>query len=205
MRFTEICFINKSMSSSPVDAILFEPAVFFDSSTQRLPLLYIEHCPHDFSHPFIYDHLMSIQLRDAYGNFSTPLEVKNGYQYIIEDVKGITRLTAKKSVEPSSIEVFNSLPQGAPDIILSRGKKNTAIRSGLAPGEFFMFNIPDKFLARKISSAKQAARLQQMETDGYSTIIRTKDISRGELVLTGGGTGLTAKKYEFNFYKDSFL
>ncbi len=189
------------MSAVPVDVILFEPASFFDSYTRRFPLLYIEQCPYDFSHPFIYDCSMQIQISDARGNFSPPLMVKEGFQYTIQEINGTAKLSNEKSGDANCIEVFNNLPQGAPDIVLSRGKKITAIRSGLAPGEFFMFNVPDQFLARKISCTKQASRLQQMENDGYSTVIQTKDTSNGELILTGGGTGMLAKKYEFNFYK----
>ncbi len=148
---------------------------------------------------------MYLQIRDAYGNFSPPLLIKDGLRYTIQEVKGMTKLTNEKSGEINCIEVFNNLPQGSPDIVLSRGKKITAIRSGLAPGEFFMFNVPDAFLARKLSCTKQATRLQQMENDGYSTLVNMKDKCKGELILTGGGTGMTAKKYEFHFYKEDVL
>ncbi len=204
MSVTEICFVNKSLSVVPVDVILFEPSHFFDKCTQRLPLFHIEQCSYGFSHLLQYDSSMHIQIRDAYGNFSPPLLINKSFRYIIKEVMGLIKLTNEKSDEICSIEVFNNLQKGAYDIILSRGKNITAIRSGLAPGEFFTFNVPDSFLARKISGTNQIKRLLEMENDGYSTMISMKDQCKGSLVLTGGGAGVLAVKYEFNFYKDNF-
>ncbi len=196
----EISFVNKSLSASPVDAVFFEPAHFFDAQTRRVPWLFIQQCPYGFSHPFEYDFSMTMQLRDDCGNFSPPVKVIRGYRYNIVSVNGREMLVKEGQEDKRAIEVFNNLTEGSPEIVLSRGGKTTAIRSNLVPGEFFSFSIPDELIARKVSGYEQAKRLQQLETDGYSTVLTMQGIKQAELVLTGGGTGTNAKKYAFNLY-----
>lgn len=200
MSTAEIQFVNKSMSTAPVDVVFFEPARFFDSQTMRNPFLFIQQCPYDFTHPFLFENSLQLGLRDQYGNYTPQVTVKDGSRYSIRLISGKVQLVQEANEHAADVEIFNELPQGSPDIILRRGRVITAWRSGLAPGEFYSFRLPDEFYARKISGIQQARRLVQLEMDGYSTLIRLNGVANAELLLTGGGTGVQAQKYVFTLY-----
>jgi hypothetical protein len=191
----EINFVNKSLAVSPVDVVLFEPAEFFDKLTTQVPWLFIKHCSYDFSHPFLYAASMEIQLRDDWGNYSPPIKAEPGMRYVIRNVNKKEKLESAGPGKSGEVEIFNNLPEGAPAIVINRNGRISAIRTGLAPGEYFLFRIPDQLLGRKISGDVQAAQLQRLENDGFCSLINMKDITKADLVLTGGGIGATTKKY----------
>lgn len=186
----QITFINQSQENHPHVAICQKNLV--DGTVTAWQVI---KCGRHNEHSFLYTLDTDLATEDDYGNESDLVQVANGQKWDALPENEL-RLDSTPASNRDCIEVKNGLSHGAIDALLYKDEKILATRIGIAPGQVagFAFNM-EIWLG---IVPKEVEEGELLSPSLLTTMISLMGLTKANIIMTGGGTGSSAKPVVFN-------
>lgn len=191
-------FINKSDDTDNSVVVIYGKNESSATNEKPVAWIVIKNCGRGDSHPFVYPMETFIAAADRYGNYTPQFEASPGDAYaLVMANSGHELVSVGNSSDPATIEVRNYLKEGAIDANVYKDGKLFAKKNNIIPQQKAIFNFrPILF----IGAASQAEQGEVLET-GLISVLNTElgltGIGSADIVMTGGGSGTTAKPFRF--------
>nr|WP_217909904.1 hypothetical protein [Pseudenhygromyxa sp. WMMC2535] len=160
----------------------------------------IRYCGRGCNHPFLYPLDFEISTSDDYGNYSPRIPAKDGQHFTVLSTPIGGRMLRRGPAANSSvrdIEVTNGLPRGAINVNIFRGGKILARKTAVVPGQKAVFQFQPTIWVGVVSQVREGQSLNSAVISDVNTEFSLLGIASADIVMTGGGCGTSAKRYEF--------
>jgi hypothetical protein len=193
-------FINNSNDANNSQVVIFgrNVATAFD----ELPVAWrvIQRCGQGDNHPFVYPVTMTVSAGDSYGNFTPQLPAEFGQQFAMTRTPSGDRLVqVGDSSNPDEVEVLNSLETGSIDAYIHKAGKVFATKTSIAPLQKAVFHFQPTIWIGAVGEVEEGATMNSAIVSNANTELSLFGIASADIVMTGGGAGIDARPFQFNF------
>jgi hypothetical protein len=192
-------FINRSNDTNNSHVVIFGRNVA--TAFNELPVAWqvIQRCGQGDNHPLVYPVTMTVSAGDSYGNFTPQLPAEFGQQFaMISTPSGDRLVQVGDSSSPDEVEVLNSLETGSIDAYIHKAGKVFATKTSIAPQQKAVFHFQPSIWIGAVSEIEEGATMNSAIVSSTNTEFSLFGILSADIVMTGGGTGIDAKPFEFN-------
>jgi hypothetical protein len=195
----DLKFINRSSALGGCDVVLFQKNLVADLRELAMAWKVIRHCGVSCHHPFQYATEVEVSVRDANGNHSPHVAVRDGQRLAATPTPYGRHLGARgRAVSYSQFEVVNELPRGAVDVNVYRSGLVVASKTAVAPEQKAVFQFKPALWIGAAAPTHQGERLTSAVMNGVDTELSLLGVASANIVMTGGGPGQQAKPFAFH-------
>lgn len=193
-------FINHSNDTNNSSIVIFQQNVAESFGEIAVAWRVIQNCGRLDTHPFTYPMEFQVSAKDSYGNYTPLLTAVDGQAYELNkdtsgDVLSIANTPASSAAE---IEVRNSLQLGAMDACCFRDGKLLASKTNIAPGQKAVFQFHPRIYIGVVSQMTESEIMDSAIIKTVNTELNLFGISSADIIMTGGGPGVSSSPFEFN-------
>jgi hypothetical protein len=142
---------------------------------------------------------MTVSASDSYGNFTPQFPAEGGQQFAMTRTPSGDRLVqVGNSSSPDEVEVLNSLETGSIDAYIHKAGKVFATKTSIAPLQKAVFHFQPTLWIGAVSEVEEGATMNSAIVSSTNTEFSLLGILGADIVMTGGGTGIDARPFEFN-------
>jgi hypothetical protein len=194
----ELTFINKSNDRNNSEIVVFQKNQAVSVGELAIAWLVIKNCGQGWRHPFQYPVEMFAAASDSWGNFSLQLQASYGQQFeVTENQSGDTLKYAGPATSPDEVELLNALPTGAVNAHIYKSGRLLAVKTGIAPGQKAVFQFKPTIWLGVASQVEEGGVMNSAIMSGINTEISLFGIKSADIVMTGGGPGVSATPFVF--------
>ena len=192
-------FINRSDDPGYPDVVIFQRNVAATFDELAVAWKVIRFCGQDDIHPFTFPLTMAVAASDSYGNYTPPLQVRDGQLFqVVPGASGDQLVPAGSSTNSREVQVLNNLPTKAINAGLYRNGRLLAVRTSISPQQKAVFEFKPTLW---IGVARQLAEGEVMSSAGIAAIdteLSLLGIASADIVMTGGGRGANSTPFAFH-------
>ncbi|CAE6812717.1 hypothetical protein R69658_05480 [Paraburkholderia aspalathi] len=198
-------FVNRSNDCGNSEVVLFQRNVIPDFDELAIAWKVIRFCGRDCIHPFVYSTDIEIALGDEHGNFSPRMSAQHGERFVVGvHPTGRARLTAEPALAGGAdggpeIQVANRMPRGAVNVNAFNADKLIAAKQAVAPAQKAVFRFTPALWIGVASQIEEGRALSSAVLSSDNTMLPLAGIAAGDIVMTGGGSGVDAQPFAFAF------
>lgn len=199
MEKIKLNFVNRSNDTNNSSIVIFQKNVAEDFNEIAVAWKVIENCGRLDNHPFTYPLNFQVSAGDSYGNFTPQLNAYDGQAFeMVKSTSGdILQLSATPSVSATEVEIRNNLSTGAIDANCFRSGTLLATKTGLAPGQKAVFEFHPRIYIGVVSQIEEGDVMSSAIISQINSEINLFGISSADIVMTGGGSGISATPFYF--------
>ncbi len=199
MQKIKLNFINQSNDANNSSVVIFQQNVADDFNSLPIAWTVIENCGQGDNHPFSFSREISVSASDSYGNFTPRIAAQDGDAFdIIKSTSGdILQRSVTPAVSPTEVEIRNNLSMGAIDANCYRDGKLFATKHNLAPGQKAVFQFKPTIWIGAVSEIQEGEVMNSAIVSQINTEISLLGIAGADIVMTGGGSGPSARPFSF--------
>jgi len=192
-------FINRSNDTNNSTVVIFQQNVAEDFGELAVAWKVIENCGRLDNHPFVYPMNFQVSASDSYGNYTPQLTAYDGQAFdMIKSNSGdILQLSTVPATSPYEVEVRNQLVLGAINANCYRDGKLVASKTGLAPGQKAVFEFQPRIYIGVVSQIEEGDVMNSAIISQINTEINLFGITSADIVMTGGGPGVSSTAFNF--------
>lgn len=196
-RDIQLNFINRSNQVDP-NIVIFQNSF---SNSPTIAWLVIKNCGAREHHPFTYPVAMQVEVMDSDGNYMPRIDTQPGNSFAVtRDDAGDRFARGGTDPEPNFVHVTNELPEGTITANVYKDGRLIESQASLAPGATARFAFISMLWIGDLPVVAQGdvldrATVETAETVG--TFLPLDGLASADIVMTGGGSGATAKPLAF--------
>jgi hypothetical protein len=192
-------FINHSNDTNNSQIVIFQKNATTDVGDLVVARQVIRNCGPGDSHPFVFPLATAVGASDADGNRSPQQAAENGELFSMVLAPSGNQLTpAGPANDPAEAQVRNGLSQGAiPNGIYKSGKL-LARKAEVAPGQKAVFQFKPTIWIGAVSQVEEGEVMNSAILSSVNTELSLLGIASADIVMTGGGSGVSATPFEFS-------
>lgn len=196
----QLNLVNHSNSSGHEEIVIFQKNEASNISNYDTAWLVIKNLSHGDYHPFEFPVLSEVRISTPNEKHLTPLvPATKGEAFKLEQTatgEELLKIPAS-SKQANQIEIENSLPQGSVNANIFKNGKLLAVQPNVQPGETATFQFKPALWISVGSGIEEGQAIDSAIISEINTEISLTDISSADIVMTGGGTGVDARPFEF--------
>jgi len=193
-------FINNSNDLNNSQVVIFGKNVATATDEMHVAWHVIQRCGQGDNHPFVYPATMTVSASDSYGNFTPQLPAEGGQLFaMIRTPSGDRLVQVGDSSSPEEVQVLNSLESGTIDAYGCKAGKVFARKTSIAPQQRAVFQFQPKIWIGAVAEVEEGATMNSAIVSSTNTELSLLGIASADIVMTGGGPGINARPFEFNF------
>jgi hypothetical protein len=190
-------FINNSNDTNNSDVVVFQKNTGPGGQT-AVAWTVIRNCGKGQNHPFVYPIETTIAASDSWGNFTPQLQAENGQVFhMIHDASGDRLELASQPGSPNDIQLRNDLQKGAINAHVFKANRLLALKTGIAPAQKASFSFKPVLWIGVASQVEQGEVMDSAIAAAIETEISLLGIRSADIVMTGGGSGVNARPFQF--------
>lgn len=194
----QLNFINLSQEAANREIVIFQKNVATGYWDNAVAWLVIRNCGSGENHPFVYTYSMQVSTSDSWGNFTPRLDAEPGDAFTaMMSGSGDTLVRSGKATYPTEVQVKNELQQGSINASVYKSGQVVAISSSIAPGQVAAFEFQPTIWIGTASQVTQGNVMNAAVIEAATTELSLLGIACADIVMTGGGSGATAKPLAF--------
>lgn len=199
MQKIKLNFINQSNDTNNSSVVIFQQNVADSFNAYPIAWTVIQNCGQGDNHPFTFSLGISVSAGDSYGNFTPQLTAQDGDAFeMIKSTSGdILQRSATPAVSPTEVEIRNNLSMGAMSANCYRDGKLFATKHNLAPGQKAVFQFKPTIWIGVVSQLEEGDVINSAIVSQINTEISLLGIAAADIVMTGGGSGPSARPFAF--------
>ena len=191
-------FINRTVNGNKASILIFQDSALAQPMLSTVAWKVIRHCGKDCNHPFFYSQEFEIALGDSFGNYSPRMPAPRGSQFAASAcVVGRHLQLRGDAGNNRQIAMRNELARGAVSANIYTGGRLLASRTGIAPGQRAVFEFKPALSIGVVNGIDEGQLFDPGAIDGALTELPLSGLASADIVMTGGGAGDTATRYEF--------
>jgi hypothetical protein len=196
----ELSLVNKSQDANNSSVIIFQKNNIPEFDDTGVAWRVIRNLGRDTRYPFIFPMQLSISAVDSYGNYTSHVTVEPGMNYIvIEDNSGmLIKPDAATHSKFSETTVTNVLDKGTIEVHAFRDNKLISLKTNIAPGNRTTFSFNPKIYIGVVANVTEGEVIDSAIIKQINTEISLLGLKSADIIMTGGGQGPDATKFEFS-------
>ena len=198
---THLCYRNETQNRIYDDIIFFQKNdVFYKQSIQESVVWrLISNCAYQCSHPFEFDHSLELRVADPFGNIVVNSKIEAGNLYSFSGSSSDNPFQIKgKTHNPNIIEIQNDLDSGTIDIYIHRNKNLLLKRTAVCPKEVIPISPNPILWVAKTYGFEKGDLISKDILKQCSSSVSLLGVVQADIVLRGGGFGVTAEAYSLS-------
>ncbi|WP_420553242.1 hypothetical protein [Tenacibaculum aiptasiae] len=199
MEKIKLNFINRSADVNNSSIVIFQQNVAENFNETAIAWKVIENCGRLDNHPFTYPLHFDVSASDSYGNFTPQMQAYDGDAFeMIKDASGdVLQKSATPAYSTKEVEIRNNLTSGAINANCYKDGKLLASKTNLVPGQKAVFEFQPKINIGVVSQIQEGEEMNASIISNINTEINLSGIQSADIVMTGGGSGVSATPFNF--------
>jgi hypothetical protein len=194
-------FINNSNDTNPNGIVIFQQNVAASKDlVSSVPVAWrvIKDSKSGDQYPFAVSTDLTVAASDSYGNVTPqqPAADRNRFD-VISTLAGDQLRLNTNPASGLQIEVHNELPAGSINAMVYRNELLLAQKTGIAPGQDAAFVFAPTIYITLAPQIEQGDLIDAPSLSDVNFQFSVLGISSADIVMTGGGTGASAKPFVF--------
>lgn len=190
--------INRSNDQNNSEIVIFSKNVATDVEETAIAWTVVKYLGQGAHHPFTYPMDSAASAVDSYGNYLPQLMANPGEAFhVIRDTSGDVIAKFGEATSQNEIQVRNDLPQGAIDALIYKDGKLFTQKTGAAPGQMAVFEFKPTIWIGVVSEVEQGQVMDAAIISTVNTELSLLGIASADIVMTGGGPGMSATPFSF--------
>lgn len=202
---TRITFINKSLDENNSKVVIFQKSVATNLKSTSTAWRVIEHCGYNWSHEFIYSSSFDVAVKDSYNNHSDKKAASPGEKWVViqKSAGNMIELDSGTAANREEVEVKNELYMGSIDAQVYKQGGIVVSRNGIPPGQKAIFKLEPYIYVGVHAKVEEGEILSSAVLSDENTRFSLRGINEAQIIMTGGGVGLSAVPFEFELVRIS--
>lgn len=197
-------FINKSKDKNERTVVIFQKNIAEKIDKTAVAWTVIKNPRFHVQYSFLYPLRFKIRASDPYGNLSRTITACNGQSFeMITDNAGYTlRLSNTPATSKTEVEIKNSLGAGKINGYALKNEKVLATKTNIAPKQKASFQFrPTIWVGIVPKIIEEGGIMNSAITRSINREIPLENITRADIVMTGGGSCKTSSPFIFSLEK----
>ncbi|AFE07159.1 hypothetical protein COCOR_06838 [Corallococcus coralloides DSM 2259] len=198
-KIINLTIVNESNDSNNSSICIFQKNVSTDFNEIAVAWRVFTDLGQNWSNDFTYSYDLEVNVSDSYGNKSPTTGVSPG------DLWGVSRQGSGDqlqrvggSVSNEEVQVRNDRAQGAVNVNCIRDGKLLASKTTVAPGQKAVFKFKPSIFIGVVSQVQEGQILDSAIISDINTELSLLGISSAEIVMKGGGPGVSSQPFSFS-------
>ena len=185
----EITFINNSDDMNNSNVVIFQKNMAADIDSKVVAWKVIKNCGRNWSHKIIYPTQFEVAVADSHGNNSNLHTATNSQKWavILSPSGNVLKLQPESAANPDEVEIANNLETGAINAQIYKSGSLLAIKTGISPEEKGTFKFQPEIYVGVISQIEEGQEINPAIIEGFTQKFSLFDITKANLIMTGGG------------------
>jgi len=193
-------FINESNDQNNSHIVFFQKNVSTDFDELAVAWKVIKNCATGWHHEFTFPMSMRISAEDSWGNeIITPIPAHNGQLFhVFQDPSGDQLEYFGPGPSRKEVQLRNDLVKGAISANIYKGGKLLARKTGVSPEQKAVFQFKPTLWVGVVSQIEEGEVMNSAIISDINTELGLLGVASADIVMTGGGTGPNATKFQFS-------
>ena len=183
-------FVNRSNDANNSQVVISAKNAATDTGGLTMAWLVIDNCGPGDDHPFVFPMQITVDASDSDGNYTPQLPAESGQLFIMSRTSSGDQLSESGGSGGPGVTVRNALDLEAIDACFYRAGK-----------VFFRQTIPSQqtstFEFKPTIWIGVASKITEGQVLNANTELSLSGIASADIVMTGGGPGIDASRFEF--------
>ncbi|MEW7277901.1 hypothetical protein ABW636_04845 [Aquimarina sp. 2201CG1-2-11] len=200
MSSIKLNFINESNDLNNSEVVFFQKNVGTNFDELSVAWKVIKNCATGWHHPFEYPMEMKVSASDSWGNeISKPIVANNGQLFhVYEDQSGNQLSYDSPGTSRKEVQLRNDLIKGSIDAKIYKSGKLLAVKTGVSPSQKAVFQFKPTLWVGVVSQIEEGEIMNSAVMSDINTELGLLGLKSADIVMTGGGTGVNATKFQFS-------
>jgi len=192
-------FINESNDQNNSEIVFFQKNVATDFDETTVAWKVIKNCATGWHHSFEYPMEMKVSAADSWGNeIIEPITAQNGQMFhVYNDASGDQLAYAGPGASRKEVQLRNDLVKGSINANIYKGGKMLATKTGVSPEQKAVFQFKPTLWVGVTSQIEEGEVMNSAIISDINTELGLLGVASADIVMTGGGTGTNATKFQF--------
>ena len=193
-------FINESNDKNNSEIVFFQKNVGTNFDELSVAWKVIKNCATGWHHSFEYPMEMKVSASDSWGNeISQPSVANNGQLFhVYKDQSGNQLAYNSPGTSRSEIQLRNDLGEGSIDAKIYKSGKLLALKTGVSPSQKAVFQFKPTLWVGVVSQVEEGTVMNSAVMSDINSELGLLGVKSADIVMTGGGTGVSASKFQFS-------
>ncbi|WP_448701309.1 hypothetical protein ACFGVR_04010 [Mucilaginibacter sp. AW1-3] len=190
--------INRSNNSDP-SVVIFQKNTATYSDEPAIAWNVFKNLPQGSNHPFVFPMSIQAAASDSWGNYTPQLNVGIGQLYhVTQSQSGTTLGPAGAATSSKEFQLLNDLKNGAINAHIYKNGYLLAIKTSMAPGQIAVFSFNPTIWIGVSYQVVQGQVMDSTTISNINTELSLSGIASADIVITGGGPGVSSLPYTFS-------
>ncbi|PKQ60290.1 hypothetical protein BZG02_20030 [Labilibaculum filiforme] len=192
-------FINESNDQNNSQVVFFQKNIATDYDELAVAWKVIENCATGWQHPFTYPMTMKISAADSWGNeIIEPIVASNGQLFhVFSDPSGDQLTYQGPGASRNEVQLRNDLTNGSIDAKIYKNGKLLAVKTGVSPDQKAVFQFKPTLWVGVVSQIEEGQVMNSAIISDVNTELGLLGVASADIVMSGGGVGKNATKFQF--------
>ena len=192
-------FINESNDQNNSEVVFFQKNVATNFDELAVAWKVIKNCATGWHHEFTYPMEMKISASDSWGNeIIQPVTARNGQLFhVYSDPSGNQLTFNGPGASRNEVQLRNDLLEGSIDARIYKSGKLLALKTGVSPEQKAVFQFKPTLWIGVVSQIEEGEIMNSAILSDINTELGLLGVASADIVMTGGGVGRGATKFQF--------
>ncbi|MEW7277900.1 hypothetical protein ABW636_04840 [Aquimarina sp. 2201CG1-2-11] len=193
-------FVNESNDQNNSEVVFFQKNVGTNFDELSVAWKVIKNCATGWHHEFTLPMQMQLSASDSWGNeIINPLDASNGQLYhVTKGPSGDELAYMSPGTSRTEVQLRNDLLSGSIDAKIYKSGKLLALKTGVSPSQKAVFQIKPTLWVGVVSQIEEGEIMNSAIMSDVNTELGLLGVASADIVMTGGGIGTSASKFQFH-------
>ncbi|NQY30505.1 MAG: hypothetical protein HRT69_13665 [Flavobacteriaceae bacterium] len=193
-------FVNESNDQNNSEVVFFQKNVGTNFNELSVAWKVIKNCATGWHHEFRLPMQMHLSASDSWGNeIIKPIVAENGQLFNVEKGPSGDELAYQTlGTSRTEVQLRNDLVKGSIDAKIYKDGKLLAIKTGVSPSQKAVFQIKPTLWVGVVSQIEEGKVMNSAVMSDINTELGLIGVKSADIVMTGGGIGTAASKFQFH-------
>ncbi|MEN9612031.1 MAG: hypothetical protein RLZZ628_2845 [Bacteroidota bacterium] len=192
-------FINESNDANNSCVVIFQKNVASTFDELAIAWKVIKNCGTGWHHQFVFPVEFQVSATDSWGNSTVqPVDAFNGQLFTVAQMgSGDQLIYAGPATSQKEVQIRNDLNKGSINANMFKGGRLLAAKTGISPGQKAVFEFKPTLWIGVVSQVEEGEIINSAILSDINTELGLTGIASADIVMTGGGIGANARRFEF--------
>jgi hypothetical protein len=192
-------FINESNDGNNSSVVIFQKNVATNFDEVAVAWKVIKNCGTGWQHPFTFPMTFRVSASDSWGNaIINPIDADNGQLFsVVRAGSGDQLSYYGPAASRKEVQLRNDLPLGSINANIYKEGRLLATKTGVSPGQKAVFEFKPTIWIGVASQIEEGAVINTAIISDVNTELGLLGVASADIVMSGGGSGPSARRFEF--------
>jgi hypothetical protein len=192
-------FINESNDANNSSVVIFQKNVATSFDEIAVAWKVIKNCGTGWQHPFTFPMNFQISASDSWGNaIIQPIDAYNGQLFsVVRAGSGDQLAYFGPAASRKEVQLRNDLPLGSINANIFKDGRLLSTKTGVSPGQKAVFEFKPTIWIGVVSQVDEGDVINTAIMSDINTELGLLGVASADIVMSGGGVGAGARRFDF--------